>query len=893
MHKPLILVDGSSYFFRAYHALPPLLTSHGQPTGAIYGVVNMIKRLLKDYDSSEIAVIFDAPGPTFRSTWFPDYKAHRPPVPQDLSCQFQPLVQILQAMGLPILIIPDVEADDVIGTYARLATERAWPVLISTSDKDLAQLVNEHITLINTMTQVTLDPMGVKNKFGVNPDQMIDYLALVGDTSDNIPGLSKCGAKTAVKWLSEYGTLDHLLANAHHIGGKIGESLRNSFDIIALSKRLVTIKTDVIVPLTLDELVRKPLDPDALLPLVQTMEFKTWLAELTRVKSPTIAEEPTPVRETNYEIITTMPAFFEWLARIKAAPCVCIDTETTGLDIIHDRIVGLSFSVLPTQAAYLPLSHNDGTVQLDRRFVMDTLKPWLEDPAILKVGQNIKYDYHLFKNEGITLQGIAFDTMLESYLLNSTASKHDLDTMTLNYLHHQNITFADIAGTGSKQRRFDDIPVPQAAPYAAEDADMTLSLHHYFYPRLDETLRQLLHDIEMPLVPVLAELERYGVLIDVEQLKTHGLRLKKQIKALEEEAFACVGMPFNLSSPKQLQDILYRVLALPIKAKTPTGQPSTAESVLEELAHEYRLPAIIVEHRQLSKLVSTYIDALPKRVDPQTSRVHTSYNQAVTATGRLSSSEPNLQNIPIRREEGRLIRRAFIAPPEHVILAADYSQIELRIMAHLSQDPQLLYAFSQGWDIHAATASEIFSVPLSEVTDEQRRRAKAVNFGLMYGMSAFGLAKQLDVDRHDAQFYLDRYFQRYSGVKDFMDRTRATAHDKGYVETLFGRRLHLPDIHSHQALRRKAAERMAINAPMQGTAADLIKKAMINIAAWQKSEPRVHMIMQVHDELVFEVHQDAIDVAQATIKEYMENTSTLSVPLIVSMGIGKNWDEAH
>ncbi len=893
MHKPLILVDGSSYFFRAYHALPPLLTSHGQPTGAIYGVVNMIKRLLKDYDSSEIAVIFDAPGPTFRSTWFPDYKAHRPPVPQDLSCQFQPLVQILQALGLPILIIPDVEADDVIGTYARLATERAWPVLISTSDKDLAQLVNEHITLINTMTQVTLDPMGVKNKFGVNPDQMIDYLALVGDTSDNIPGLSKCGAKTAVKWLSEYGTLDHLLANAHHIGGKIGESLRNSFDIIALSKRLVTIKTDVIVPLTLDELVRKPLDPDALLPLVQTMEFKTWLAELTRVKSPTIAEEPTPVRETNYEIITTMPAFFEWLARIKAAPCVCIDTETTGLDIIHDRIVGLSFSVLPTQAAYLPLSHNDGTVQLDRRFVMDTLKPWLEDPAILKVGQNIKYDYHLFKNEGITLQGIAFDTMLESYLLNSTASKHDLDTMTLNYLHHQNITFADIAGTGSKQRRFDDIPVPQAAPYAAEDADMTLSLHHYFYPRLDETLRQLLHDIEMPLVPVLAELERYGVLIDVEQLKTHGLRLKKQIKALEEEAFACVGMPFNLSSPKQLQDILYRVLALPIKAKTPTGQPSTAESVLEELAHEYRLPAIIVEHRQLSKLVSTYIDALPKRVDPQTSRVHTSYNQAVTATGRLSSSEPNLQNIPIRREEGRLIRRAFIAPPEHVILAADYSQIELRIMAHLSQDPQLLYAFSQGWDIHAATASEIFSVPLSEVTDEQRRRAKAVNFGLMYGMSAFGLAKQLDVDRHDAQFYLDRYFQRYSGVKDFMDRTRATAHDKGYVETLFGRRLHLPDIHSHQALRRKAAERMAINAPMQGTAADLIKKAMINIAAWQKSEPRVHMIMQVHDELVFEVHQDAIDVAQATIKEYMENTSTLSVPLIVSMGIGKNWDEAH
>ncbi|HAU1321864.1 TPA: DNA polymerase I [Legionella pneumophila] len=896
MKPPLILIDGSSYFFRAFHALPPLTNSKGQPTGAIYGVANMIKKIIKDYQPKEIAVVFDAKGKTFRDEWYPEYKAHRPPMPQELSSQFQPLIQLLQAMGLPLLIIDGVEADDVIGTLAKQATKQSIPVVISTSDKDMAQLVNEHVSLINTMSNYSMDIDGVKEKFGVAPEQIIDYLTLIGDTVDNIPGVEKCGPKTAVKWLTEYRTLDNLIAHANEIGGKIGEYLRASIPHLPLSKKLVTIKTDLDLPLNLNQLMPKPADNEQLIKLTRELEFKSWLKELLQEednqKSP---KEKEASSNKSYEIISTHQQLHHWLNKLKQSKQFCIDTETTNLDVMQAELVGISLAVEEEQASYIPLAHTDGSTQLVREDVLTALKPILENPAIGKIGQNIKYDYSVLKNYGITLKGITYDTMLESYVLNSGAGRHDMDSLALKYLGYKTISYEDVAGKGAKQLRFDQIPVEKAGVYAAEDADITLQLHHKLYPMLDEALRKVLHDIEMPLVTVLADMEMHGVLIDPIILEKHGSRLKEQMKSLENEAIQLAGRAFNLNSPKQLQEILFDEQKLPVVAKTPTGQPSTAESVLQELAFEYRLPAVILEYRSLSKLVSTYIDALPKRINPKTHRVHTSYNQAVAATGRLSSSDPNLQNIPIRSEEGRLIRTAFIAPAGSVIMAADYSQIELRIMAHLSQDDNLLHAFANGWDIHAATASEIFQTNLDSVTKEQRRRAKAVNFGLIYGMSAFGLAKQIGVERQDAQHYIDTYFRRYPKVLEYMDSTRKQAHQLGYVETLFGRRLYLPEINSRNLMRQKAAERTAINGPMQGTAADIIKKTMIAISSWEHSQknPSAKMIMQVHDELVFEVRKEAVEECRAIIHKLMEQTVKLSVPLVVSIGTGSNWDDAH
>ncbi|GGI87454.1 DNA polymerase I [Legionella impletisoli] len=893
MSKPLVLVDGSSYFFRAFHALPPLTNSKGQPTGAIYGVANMIKRLIKDYEPTYMAVVFDAKGKTFRDEWYPQYKANRPPMPEELSSQFKPLQEVLDAMGLPLLSIDGVEADDVIGTLAEKATSEDMTVLISTGDKDMAQLVNRQVILINTMTNKTLDPEGVKEKFGIKPQQMIDYLSLTGDASDNIPGVPKCGPKTAVKWLEQYQSLDNLMDHANEIGGKVGENLRDSLEHLPLSKRLVTIKTDLDLSLNLEDLKRKEIKREKLIDLAREYEFKTWLKELLEEKENNHPNQENP-ESLSFELITTVDTLGKWISALKASEAFCIDTETTNLDPMRAELVGLSLAIERDNPAYIPLKHQDGSQQLPFEETLNALKPILEDPAIKKIGQNLKYDYIIFKNHGITLQGIAYDTMLESYVLNSTAARHDMDSLALKYLGHKTISYTDVAGTGAKQLRFDQIPVSKAAPYAAEDADVTIKLHETLYPLMDERLHLVFHDIEMPLLTVLAEMERAGVLIDKNTLAEQGYRLKAELERLQEEALAITGKPFNLNSPKQLQEILFEEQRLPVLAKTPTGQPSTAEAVLQELAYDYRLPAVILRYRSLSKLVSTYIDALPKRINPVTGRVHTSYNQAVAATGRLSSSDPNLQNIPIRTEEGRMIRKAFIPPKDHLLLAADYSQIELRIMAHLSQDKNLLNAFAQGWDIHTATASEIFGVPQEEVTSNQRRSSKAVNFGLIYGMSAFGLAKQIGVERDEAQSYINRYFQRYPGVLEYMERTRSLARSQGYVETVFGRRLHLPEINARNMMRQKAAERTAINAPMQGTAADIIKQAMIAIHQWQSTEnPKTRMFMQVHDELVFEVHQDDVKSVKEKIKQLMETTVELSVPLEVAIGVGQNWDEAH
>jgi DNA polymerase-1 len=892
-NQSLVLVDASSYFFRAFHALPPLANSKGQPTGAIYGVANMIKRLVKDYSPALLAVVFDAKGKTFRDEWYPQYKAHRPPMPQELSCQFQPLLKLIEAMGLPILMVEGVEADDVIGTLARLGSERGMQVVISTGDKDMAQLVTNQVTLINTMNNQILDESGVKEKFGVTPQQIIDYLTLIGDASDNIPGVTKCGPKTAQKWLSTYQNLDNLLTCIDEIRGKIGEYLRECIPHLSLSKRLVTIKTDVELPVQLDDLVIKKPHREELIALIREFEFKQWLKLLLDEASS--HAELTSHAPAPYTLITDVHTFEDWLQRLRTCNFFCVKTETTHLDMFSGKLVGLSFAIAPNQPVYIPLAHLDGTPQLSCDSVLASLRPILEDKVIGKIGQDLKQDYNVFKQYGITLNGIVSDTMLESYVLNSSLGRHDMDSLALKYLGQQIIRFADVVGKGAKQRCFDEIPVLQAAPYAAEEVDVTLKLHQKLFPMLDDSLKQVLKTIEVPLLPVLADIERCGVLIDEQVLKKQGQRLKTRIAALEEEAFMLAGKRFNLNSTQQLQEILYVEQQLPILDKTPKGLPSTAESVLQELAYDYRLPAVVLEYRSLSKLVSTYIDALPKRINPQTGRVHTSYNQAVTATGRLSSTEPNLQNIPIRSEEGRLIRQAFIAADGHVILTADYSQIELRIMAHLSNDPGLLNAFANGLDIHTATASEIFEVPLDAVTSEHRRRAKAVNFGLIYGMSAFGLSKQLGVERAVAMDYIARYFRRYQGVQDYMERTRKQAHLQGYVETVFGRRLNLPDINVANMMRRKAAERMAINAPMQGTAADLIKKAMLSIAAWQKFQttPFARMTMQVHDELVFEVKADAVESARHEIKQRMEHAAELSVPLIVSIGVGANWDEAH
>lgn len=896
---PLVLIDGSSYFFRAFHALPPLTNSEGHPTGAVYGVVNMIRRLLKDVAPSHFAIVFDAPGKTFRNDLYPEYKAHRPPMPEDLKRQFKPLIEILKALGFPLLIVEGVEADDVIGTLAVQATEKERPVLISTGDKDMAQLVNDHVTLINTMSKKTLDANGVFEKFGVKPSQMIDYLALIGDTSDNVPGVPSCGPKTAAKWLSAHHNLDNLMAHADTIGGKVGERLRESLPMLPLSKRLVTIKTDVDLPQTLEELTPEPPNREVLLSLARELEVNVWLKEWgsdaahpSKEKAPAL---PAQNHNLAFDIIQTESALDAWLKHLDHANYCCIDTETTSLSPTDAALVGIALATDTKHAAYIPLTHQEDTPQLSTSYVLNRLKPYLETIELPKVGQNLKYDDAVLKHHGITLNPISFDTMLESYVLNSTGSRHNLDALARRYLQHQTISYEDIAGKGKKALRFDEIAIKAAAPYAAEDASITLALHETLYPKLEDKLKKVFHQIEMPLVPILSDIESLGVLIDTEVLKHQGTRLHARIDTLTEEAFAIAGKPFNLNSTKQLQEILYGNLALPVLSKTPKGQPSTAESVLQTLAFDYPLPKIILEYRSLAKLISTYIEALPKRVHPKTGRVHTSYNQAVTATGRLSSSDPNLQNIPIRNEEGRLIRKAFIAPQDHVLLASDYSQIELRIMAHLSDDAGLKHAFANDWDIHAATASEIFETSINSVTSEQRRRAKAINFGLIYGMSSFGLAKQLGVSREDAKAYIKRYFERYPGVLSYMENTREAAHQQGYVETLFGRRLYLPEINASNKLQQKAAERTAINAPMQGTAADIIKKAMISIASWQTSPEGegTRMIMQVHDELVFEVRDDVLTTAKAAIQHQMETAAKLSVPLRVSIGTGQNWDDAH
>lgn len=888
MSKPLVLIDGSSYLYRAFHALPPLVSSKGQPTGAIYGVANMVKRLIKDYEAEEVVAVFDAKGKTFRDDLYPEYKANRPPTPVDLSSQFSPLIDVLTALGLPILIIPGVEADDVIGTIANSAKNTKREVIVSTGDKDMAQLVNPHITLINTMTNKVMDEQGVEEKFGVRPEQIIDYLTLVGDTSDNIPGVHKCGPKTAAKWLKEYDTLDNLIANADKIGGKIGENLRAAIPNLPLSKQLVTIKTDVELPKEIHEYTLQDTNKPKLLELAEELEFKSWIKELSS------SNPQKPQKTIEAEIVNSESQLDNWLQRIQDCKILCIDTETTSLNALSAELVGIALCVDEEQPAYIPLTHTENLPQLDRDFVLAKLKPLLENPSIKKVGQNLKYDYQVFKNYGLTMQGIAADTMLESYLLNSTSQRHDLDTMALKYLHHNTIKYSEVTNIEGKSVAFAEVPIAKAAHYAAEDAEITLKLHHELNTKLAEPLQKILRDIEVPILSILADMERHGVLVDIEKLKEHGARLEKEIEELTSRAYAVVGHEFNLSSPKQLREIFYTELELPVLAKTPTGQASTSEPVLTELARDYELPLIILRHRTLSKLLSTYIIALQKKADSQ-SRVHTSYNQAVTATGRLSSSDPNLQNIPIRDEEGRLIRQAFIAPPGQIILAADYSQIELRIMAHFSQDAALLNAFANGLDIHQATASEILNIPLAEVTSEQRRRAKAVNFGLIYGMSAFGLAKQLGVERQEAQKYIDTYFNRYPGVLTYMDNTRQIAREKGYVETLFGRRLYLPEINVSNGLRRKAAERAAINAPLQGTAADIIKKAMLEFSNWQKSSAEsadITMIMQVHDELVFEVAADKIDFAKDKVKQLMESIHGLSVPLIVSVDTGTNWEAA-
>lgn len=893
----LILVDGSSYLYRAFHALPPLANSKGEPTGAVYGVISMLRKLLKDYNPRYIAVVFDAKGKTFRDDIYAHYKAQRPAMPDDLQAQVAPLHTIVQAMGLPLLMIEGVEADDVIGTLAQQATQLGMNTLISTGDKDLAQLVNDHVTLVNTMTDNILDKEGVIKKFGVPPEAIIDYLTLVGDTSDNIPGVPNVGPKTAAKWLSQYGSLTNIIARATEITGKVGENLRASIANFQWTRELVTIKCDVALAAKPNDLIPQQPDQEALKNWFGRLEFRTWLSEL--LEHPSLLQQSASQKTTvNYHTILTEEEFAPWLEKLKHAEFFAFDTETTDLDYMQAKIVGISFAIESDTAVYVPFAHDyiGAPTQLNREKILQQLKPILENPQQKKIGQNLKYDMSVLANHGIELQGVAFDTMLESYVLDSTGSRHNMDDLALKYLGYRTIAFEDIAGKGSKQLTFNQIALETAAPYAAEDADITLKLHHHLWPKIQtcKGLEATLTQIEIPLITVLSRMERTGVLVDAALLQQQSKELAQQINSLEEQAYQLAGQTFNLSSPKQLQDILYNKLQLPVLEKTPTGQPATGENVLQELALQYPLPKLILEHRSLCKLKSTYTDRLPLQINSHTGRVHTSYQQAVAATGRLSSSDPNLQNIPIRSEEGRRIRRAFIAPPGYKIVAADYSQIELRIMAHLSQDPGLLKAFSKGWDIHAATAAEVLGIALEEVTPEQRRSAKAINFGLIYGMSAFGLAKQLDIDRSAAQVYMNNYFARYPEVKHYTETTRQLAHKQGYVETLIGRRLNLPEINSKNFQRQRASERAAINAPLQGTAADIIKTAMIKIdAALQQEKLAARMIMQVHDELVFEVAENALDPLLKIIRHHMSDTTQLQVPLLVEIGVGDNWDEAH
>jgi DNA polymerase-1 len=924
MPHPLILVDGSSYLYRAYHALPPLTNSKGQPTGAVKGVISMLRSLQKSYPESCIAVVFDAKGKTFRDEIFEHYKANRPPMPDDLRSQVEPIHAIVRAMGLPLLIIDGVEADDVIGTLARHAKSRNKKVIISTGDKDMAQLVNENITLVNTMTNTVMDINGVKEKFGIPPELIVDLLALMGDKVDNIPGVPGVGEKTALGVLQHIGGIEAIykdLAALVNVPVRGAKSLPEKFaiekDNAYLSYQLATIKTDVPLDIDEDDIKNNPPDRQALKKLFQDMEFKSWIAELDRQSeyiheavqvSETIVKQGDGAKEevlsvdikvdkSRYEIIFDEVVFDKWLKRLQESAVFAFDTETTSLDYMQASIVGFSFAVAPGEAAYVPVAHDylGAPAQLNREWALAQLKPLLEDPNKLKVGQNLKYDAHVLSNHGIQMRGMAWDTMLESYVLDSVG-RHDMDTLAQKYLDHATIHFEDIAGKGAKQLTFNQIKVEDSGPYAAEDADVTLRLHQVLWPQLqvESKLQSVFENIEMPMVPVLQKMEYTGTLISREQLAKQSRELGERLLELEKKVHELAGQPFNLASPKQLGEILFNKLGIPAIKKTATGQPSTAEEVLVELAEEYEMPRLLMEYRGLAKLKSTYTDRLPEMINSRTGRVHTSYHQAVAATGRLSSSDPNLQNIPIRTAEGRRIRQAFIAPPGFKLVAADYSQIELRIMAHLSSDPGLLHAFRHNQDVHRATAAEVFDVPLDQVSDDQRRSAKAINFGLIYGMSAFGLAKQLHVSRTEAQIYIEKYFQRYPGVKNYMDGTRELAANQGYVETLFGRRLYLPEIRDRNPMRRQAAERTAINAPMQGTAADIIKRAMISIAAWLPEKfPKVHMIMQVHDELVFEVPEAEVAEFSSAVCEKMSAAAILSVPLLVEAGSGNNWDEAH
>jgi len=906
----LTLIDGSSYLYRAFHALPPLTNTFGEPTGALFGIVNMLRTTMKA-GSDYVAFVCDAPGRTFRDDLYPEYKANRPSMPDDLRAQIEPMMKIVGALGFPILCVPGVEADDVIGTLARQAADQGIDTIISTGDKDFAQLVGAHIVLINTMSNTTMDIQGVVEKFGVRPEQIVDYLTLMGDSIDNVPGVEKCGPKTAAKWLAEYGNLDALLANADKIGGKIGENLRAAIPRLPLSHELVTIRTDVPLDLAPTDLHMRERDVDALRELYTRYDFKAALKDLDQASEPaapavpakaaaakpTVTPDASLGAEGEYELIVTEERFAAWLEKLETAPLIAFDTETTNIDAMQADIVGLSLAVEPGKAAYVPLSHDypGAPQQLSREHVLGALKPIFEDASRPKVGQHGKYDINILSHYGIALKGLTHDTMLESYVFNATATRHDMDSLATRYLGYSTIKYEQVAGKGAKQISFSQVDCDAACRYAAEDADITLRLHHALWPMLEAepSLRAVYTDIEIPLVPVLAKMERTGVLIDANELRKQSQQLGKRMVELQQQAYASAGHEFNLDSPKQLQAVLFDELGLAAKIKTPTGQPSTNEEALEAIADTHELPRLILEYRGLAKLRSTYTDKLAGIVNPRTGRVHTSYHQGAVATGRISSSDPNLQNIPVRTEEGRRIRQAFVAPEGWCIVAADYSQIELRIMAHLSKDEGLVRAFNEGGDVHRATAAEVFGVPPDEVTTNQRRAAKAINFGLMYGMSAFGLARALGVDRGEASDYMGRYFSRYPGVRAFMDATREQAHRDGYVQTLFGRRLYLENLNSRNQAFRAGAERAAINAPMQGTAADIIKRAMIAVAAWIEPRDDVRLLMQVHDELVFEVRADAVDEVRAGIEKHMTGAAVLSVPLQVDIGVGANWDEAH
>ncbi len=919
MSNRLILVDGSSYLFRAYHALPALTNSKGLNTGAAKGVIGMIRKLVSDYAGDQVVVVFDAKGPTFRNDMYAEYKANRPPMPDELREQIEPIHQTIRAMGLPLICIGGVEADDVIGTLSVQAAAQKREVVISTGDKDMAQLVNDHVTLINTMNNTTMDHHGVVEKFGVPPDLIIDLLALMGDKVDNIPGVAGVGEKTATALLQHLGGIDAIFNQLEAVpdlpirGAKsLATKLADAKADAELSYKLATIKTDCDLGLDEGDLDSSPPDQEALIGLFRELEFKTWLDALLQgtdgaassgsgedVGDATLAAEPARASDA-VEVTTVLDqaVFDEWLAKLQGATLFAFDTETTSLDYMVAEVVGVSFAVEAGAAAYVPLAHDypGAPDQLNREAVLEALKPLLEDEQVAKVGQHLKYDANVLANHGITLRGIHDDTMLESYVLDAAGSRHDLDTLALKYLGQRTIHFEDIAGKGAKQLTFNQVPIEQAAPYAAEDAEVTLRLHQLLSEKLDQepALATLYRGLEIPLVSVLSRIERNGALVCRDTLAAHSRELGERILALESQAHELAGGPFNLGSPKQLGEILFNQLELPVLRKTPKGAPSTAEDVLAELALDYPLPAVLMEYRGLSKLKSTYTDKLPEMIDPRTGRVHTSYHQAVTATGRLSSSDPNLQNIPIRTEEGRRIRQAFIAAPGHQIVAADYSQIELRIMAHLSQDAGLLTAFAEGLDVHSATAAEVFGVGIDAVSGDQRRKAKAINFGLIYGMSAFGLGKQLGIGRNEAQEYIDLYFARYPGVADYMARTRESAHQTGYIETLRGRRLYLPEVNARNRQRQQAAERTAINAPMQGTAADIIKMAMLAVDAWlTDSKINARLIMQVHDELVFEVESGAVEELSETVSQLMSGVGVLDVPLLVEAGTGDNWDQAH